>query len=204
MMYQRVSLPNLLSTFRLIAAPFLLYLAWTDHANLFLALLAITLLSDAIDGFVARRLHTSSELGTRLDSWGDLVTYLVIPLCAWWLWPEIIRREAEFVLLVLVAFIAPLIAGLLKFRRLTSYHTWSAKAVAVLMSIAIFLLFIADVAWPFRCVVVLLCLSACEEIAITLRLPELRSNVRSYWHVKRQHLVAPADNGEETGARKGP
>jgi CDP-diacylglycerol--glycerol-3-phosphate 3-phosphatidyltransferase len=178
--------PNLLSASRLIAAPFLLYLAWTDRPNLFLALLAITLLSDAIDGFAARRLHVASELGTRLDSWGDLVTYLVIPLCAWWLWPEIIRREAGFVLLVLTAFIAPLIAGLLKFRRLTSYHTWAAKAVAVLMSIAIFILFIADIAWPFRCVVVLLCLSACEEIAITLRLPALRSNVRSYWHIVRQ------------------
>ncbi|MDH3559688.1 MAG: CDP-alcohol phosphatidyltransferase family protein [Gammaproteobacteria bacterium] len=196
--------PNLLSASRLIAAPFLLYLAWTDRPNLFLALLALTLLSDAIDGFVARRLHVASELGTRLDSWGDLVTYLVIPVCAWWLWPEIIRREAGFVLLVLVAFIAPLIAGLLKFRRLTSYHTWSAKTVAVLMSVAIFFLFIADIAWPFRCAVILLCLSACEELAITLRLPRLRSNVRSYWHVAHQHPGVPAATREATNDRHSP
>ncbi len=192
--------PNLLSAFRLIAAPFLLYLAWTHRPDLFLALLALTLLSDAIDGFAARRLHTTSELGTRLDSWGDLVTYLVIPLCAWWLWPEIIRREAGFVLLVLAALVVPLLAGLLKFRQLTSYHTWSAKTAAVLMSVAIFLLFIADIAWPFRCAAVLLGLSACEEIAITLRLPELRSNVRSYWHVSRWNHRRPADTGEGTGA----
>ncbi len=198
MLRQWVNVPNLLSAFRLIAAPFLLYLAWTDRPRLFLALLAITLFSDAIDGFVARRLHATSEFGTRLDSWGDLVIYLVIPLCAWWLWPDIIRREAGFVLLVLTAFVIPPIAGLLKFRQLTSYHTWFAKAVAVLMSVAIFLLFMADIAWPFRFAVVLLCLSACEEIAITLRLPELRSNVRSYWHVIRQ------DSGEQTDDRQGP
>ena len=198
MLRQWVNLPNLLSAFRLIAAPFLLYLAWTDRPRLFLALLAITLFSDAIDGFVARRLHATSEFGTRLDSWGDLVIYLVIPLCAWWLWPDIIRREAGFVLLVLTAFVIPPIAGLLKFRQLTSYHTWCAKAVAVLMSVAIFFLFMTDIAWPFRCAAVLLCLSACEEIAITLRLTELRSNVRSYWHVIRQ------DSGELTDDRQGP
>jgi CDP-diacylglycerol--glycerol-3-phosphate 3-phosphatidyltransferase len=55
-----------------------------------------------------------------------------------------------------------------------------------------------DIAWPFRCAAVLLCLSACEEIAITLRLTELRSNVRSYWHVIRQ------DSGELTDDRQGP
>ena len=198
MLRQWVNAPNLLSASRLIAAPFLLYLAWTDRPGLFLALLAITLLSDAVDGFVARRLHATSEFGTLLDSYGDLVTYLVIPLCAWWLWPDIIRREAGFVLLVLTAFVIPPIAGLLKFRQLTSYHTWCAKAVAVLMSVAIFFLFMTDIAWPFRCAAVLLCLSACEEIAITLRLTELRSNVRSYWHVIRQ------DSGELTDNRQGP
>lgn len=183
-MHPWANAPNLLSAFRLVAAPFLLYLAWTDRPGPFLALLALTLFSDAIDGFVARRLHATSELGTRLDSWGDLVTFLVIPLSAWWLWPEIIRRELLFVVLVLVAFVVPPIVGLVKFRRLTSYHTWSAKGVAVLMSMAIFLLFIADIAWPFRAASVLFCLSAWEEIAITLRLPELRSNVRSYWHIR--------------------
>jgi CDP-diacylglycerol--glycerol-3-phosphate 3-phosphatidyltransferase len=194
---------NLLSAFRLIAAPFLLILAWMQQPELFLVLLAITLLSDAIDGFVARRMHATSELGTRLDSWGDLVTYLVMPLCAWWLWPEIIRREAVFVVLGLAALAIPPIAGLLKFGQLTNYHTWSAKAVAVLMSVAIFFLFIADIAWPFRCAAVLLCLSACEELAITLRLAELRSNVRSYWHVKRRKEGGPPETGRATDARKG-
>jgi CDP-diacylglycerol--glycerol-3-phosphate 3-phosphatidyltransferase len=180
------NIANLLSAFRLIAAPFLLYLAWTGRPRLFLALLALALLSDAIDGFVARRLQVKSELGSRLDSWGDLVTFLLVPLYVWWLWPDIIRREAGFVLLVLAAFVIPVAVGLLKFRQLTSYHTWSAKATAVLLSVAVFVLIIVDISWPFRCAAVLLCLSGLEEIAITLRLPELRSNVRSYWHIIRQ------------------
>lgn len=181
-----VALPNLLSGFRLIAAPFLLYLAWTGQPGLFLGLLAIAFLSDAVDGLAARRLHVDSELGTKLDSWGDLAIYVTIPLCSWWLWPDLVKREAAFVLLVLLAYAIPIVAALGKFGRLTSYHTWTAKAVAVLMSVALFLLFVADVAWPFRLAAVALALSACEELAITLRLPRVQSNVRSYWHVTRQ------------------
>ena len=181
-----VSIPNLLSGFRLIAAPFLLYLAWMGHPNLFLALLAVSLLSDSIDGFIARRLNEASELGTKLDSWGDLATYLTVPLCAWWLWPEILKREAFFVLLVIGAYIVPLMAGFVKFQRLPSYHTWAAKTAAVLMSFAVLILFIVDIAWPFKCAAIVQALVACEEVAITLRLSKLESNVRSFWHLAKQ------------------
>ena len=181
-----ISIPNFLSGFRLIAAPFLLYLAWTGRPNTFLALLAVSLLSDAVDGFIARKLHETSDFGTKLDSWGELVTYLSVPLCAWWLWPEILKREAFFVLMVVAAYTVPLIAGLVKFQKLPTYHTWAAKTAAVLMSVGAFLLFISNVAWPFRCAAVVQALAACEEVAITLRLSELRGNVRSYWHVARQ------------------
>lgn len=120
-------IPNILSGFRLVAAPFLLCLAWMGYPNLFLILLSISLLSDSIDGFIARRLNVASDIGTGLDSWGDLATYLTVPLCAWWLWPELLKREAFFVFLVLGAYIVPITAGLVKFRRLPSYHTWGLR-----------------------------------------------------------------------------
>jgi len=181
-----IIIPNLLSGFRLIAAPFLLYFAWTGRHNLFLGLLAISLFTDSIDGFVARKLNAASEIGTKLDSWGDLATYLTVPLCACWLWPDILKREQFFVLLVVAAFIFPLIAGFIKFRRLPTYHTWAAKFSAVLISTAAFTLFITGIAWPFKVAAWVQAFVACEEIAITLRLSEIQSNVRSLWHVNRQ------------------
>ena len=183
-MIQKI-MPNVLSGFRLVATPFLLYLAWEGHHNSFLVLLALSLMTDAFDGYIARRLDTTSEFGTRLDSLGDMATYLSVPLCAYWLWPEILKREVFFVLLVIVAYTMPLIAGYAKFRRFPSYHTWAAKSSAVLISIAVFMLFITDIAWPFRVAAVIQVLVACEEIAITLRLSELQSNVCSYWHVQK-------------------
>ncbi len=177
-------IPNLLSGFRLVAAPFMLYLSWIGLRKTFLALLVLSLLSDAIDGFIARRLYVSSDIGAKLDSWGDLATYLTVPICIWWLWPEIVKREAPFVIIILGAYIVPLIAGFAKFRKLPSYHTWGAKIAAVLMGIAVFALLMIDISLPFRCAALVQALVACEEVAITLQLKELKSNVKSIWHVK--------------------
>ena len=155
------------------------------YSNLFLILLSISLLSDSIDGFIARRLNVSSDIGTRLDSWGDLATYLTVPLCAWWLWPEILKREAFFVFVAIGAYVVPMVAGLAKFRRIPSYHTWGAKISAVLMSGAAFILFITEIAWPFRCAALVQALEAFEEVLITVELPASQVNVHSLWHARK-------------------
>ncbi len=177
------NIPNLLSIFRLIAAPFLFIVAWQGRPNLFLAILAVSLLSDAIDGYIARRLKVTSNTGARLDSWGDLVTYFTVAFCAWWLWPEILQREVFFVVMGVVFFVLPALAGVIKFKKLPCYHTWATKIQAVLMCLAIYLLFITGIGWPFRCVVIFQCFVSIEEMAITLWLREQRYNVPSFWHL---------------------
>lgn len=182
-----LTIPNQLSLFRLVAAPFLLYLAWIGEAELFLVLLAISLVSDALDGFLARRWHQESELGTKLDSWGDLANYLLVPLCAWWLWPEIIRQEFMIFWLVVANFSVPLVIGVIKFRRIPSYHTWMTKFAAVVMVPAIYLLFLEITPWPFRIAAMIQLIMAIEELSITFYLKELESNVKSIWHLINRH-----------------
>jgi CDP-diacylglycerol--glycerol-3-phosphate 3-phosphatidyltransferase len=190
-------IPNLLSGFRLLAAPVMLYLASIGRPFSFLVLLAISLGTDAIDGFLARRLKWQSELGARLDSWGDFATYVTVPLGAWWLWPDILRREVIFVWIVIAAYIVPVVFGFAKFRRLTSYHTWAAKVSAVLMGTSALLLFLTDIAWPFRFAAIFQALEALEEIAITATIPNRRSNIPSIWHARRE-LTVPRVSGEST------
>jgi CDP-diacylglycerol--glycerol-3-phosphate 3-phosphatidyltransferase len=168
-----------------VAAPFLLGLAWTGHPNPFLLLLCLSLFSDSVDGVIARRLNAASDLGTRLDSWGDLATYMTVPICAWWLWPEILKREAFFVFVAIGAYVVPLLAGFAKFRRIPSYHTWAAKFSAVLMSAAALILFITETAWPFRIAALVQALEAFEEVLITMELPALQGNVHSLWHARK-------------------
>ncbi len=176
-------IPNILSASRIVLAPVLLYLAWCGQKNTFIVVLAISLLSDAIDGFLARKLNATSVAGAKLDSIGDLATYAVLPMCVWWLWPEIIKREALYVAIAVAAYFMPLAAGLVKFHTVPSYHTYGAKAAAILMSTAMLLLFIFEYSLLFRIAAIFQAAVATEEIAITMRLSELKSDVKSILHV---------------------
>jgi CDP-diacylglycerol--glycerol-3-phosphate 3-phosphatidyltransferase len=172
-------LPNLLSGLRIALVPVLLWLAWSGHPTVFLVLFAFSLSTDLLDGYLARRMRTGSELGAKLDSWGDLATYAVFPLCAWWLFRDQVMSQLLFVIPALIAFVAPTLIGLAKFRRVTSYHTRLAKGVAIAMGLGLILYLGFDVPWFFQAAVLFLLVEAIEEIAITAVLPEWRANVPS-------------------------
>lgn len=180
-----LTIPNLLSLSRLALAPLLVLSGLAESSVAFFAILSVMLLSDALDGFLARRLHQTSMLGARLDSYGDYATYLAVALGAWLLWPERIEREATAIVLAIGIFVLPAAVSLVKFHRFASYHTLLTKLSAVVISLGIFALLAFDVAWPFYIAVALLALEAAENIAITLTLDAPRSDIKSYWHLRR-------------------
>jgi len=184
-----LTIPNLLTCFRFVSAPVLLYLAWYGYGNTFLLLLAITFLSDVLDGFAARMLDQESEFGALLDSWADLLVYFTIAVAAWWLWPDVVYREKVYFLMTIISFFSPVVVGVIKFHAFTSYHTWLVKFAVAAMGVSFFLLFLFDLAWPFRIAALICLLAAIEEIAITCYLPRLHSNVRSIWHVMRDEAL---------------
>ncbi|MGZ5051541.1 MAG: CDP-alcohol phosphatidyltransferase family protein [Methylobacter sp.] len=179
----KLTLPNLLTGFRFIAAPVLLWLAWHDLAVLFMILLAIAFITDALDGMVARLTGQVSQFGAALDSWADVVTYLTIALCCWWLWPELVVKELLYVVLIIASCLLPALIGIWKFGRFTSYHTRGVKIAAATMGLSLYLVFLDGPAWPFRIAAVICILAAFEEIAITLLLKKPESNLRSVWDV---------------------
>jgi CDP-diacylglycerol--glycerol-3-phosphate 3-phosphatidyltransferase len=180
-----LNVPNILSAMRLVMAPILLALAWFGYPRAFLVCFTGSLLSDMADGFLARARHQTSELGAKLDSWGDLAMYLTLPLSAWWLWSDLILREWPWVALALGSFVIPTLVGLAKYGRLTSYHTYGAKLSALIMGPAMLVLFAFDYPWPFRLAALIFLLAEIEEIAITAVLPEWHADVRSLVHARR-------------------
>ncbi len=147
--------PNSLCLLRLALAPVLLLLAWSGRHDLFIPVLISAFLLDAVDGPLARYLHQESELGPRLDTIADVAVYMILPVSTWWLWPEVIRREWVYVLLILISILAPMIAGFIKFRRATSYHTWLVKAAATVTAVSTLVMLLGGPELPFRMLCVL-------------------------------------------------
>jgi len=162
--------------------PVLLVLAASGWRKSFLMCLIFSLSIDAIDGFLARRLNQVTELGAKLDSWADAATWFTAVAGAWMLWPELISREWRWLAAAVATYVGAVIFGAVKYRRLTSYHTWGAKAAAVLMSVGGLTLFLTGVGWPLRVAASVLVLTCLEEMAITLALPAWRCGVPSLWH----------------------
>ncbi|NIR29621.1 MAG: CDP-alcohol phosphatidyltransferase [Gammaproteobacteria bacterium] len=177
--------PILITLFRFASAPVLLVLAWQERPTAFVILLAAAFVSDALDGYLARRLGYASDFGAKLDSLCDLAVYITIPLGAWWLWPELVRREAPYFATLVACFVGPGLAALAKFGRLATYHTWLVKAAVFVTGSGLLVLFAGGPAWPFHAAVPVCVLAALEEVAITWMLPEPRANVPSLWHAMR-------------------
>ena len=179
----KLTLPNLLTGFRFVAAPGLLWLAWQDYAFGFMTLLALVFLSDLLDGMAARLTGQVSEFGAALDSSADVVTYSTIAVCCWWLWPEIVRHEIIYVTAILGSMFLSAIAGFAKFGGFTSYHTWAVKLAAACMGFSLYILFLGGPVWPFRIAAGICLLAGLEETFITLLLAKPESDVRSIWFV---------------------
>lgn len=68
-----MSVPNFISLARLIAAPLIVYLLIQAEHEAALALFIVAGLSDAVDGYLAKRLNQTSRIGSYLDPLADKV-----------------------------------------------------------------------------------------------------------------------------------
>jgi CDP-diacylglycerol--glycerol-3-phosphate 3-phosphatidyltransferase len=179
-------LPNLLSLTRIVGtAPLLIAAIVAGSRPWFFGLLCTAWLTDALDGFLARRLHTESDQGRMLDSWGDYVTTApcVAGLC--WLWPELVAREWRWFAVGVTAFFAVVVYGLVRHGRPPGYHTWLAKVLAVALPFVLAALLTGWSARPFHWLIVWQVVGAVEELAISLLLPGFSGEMpsaRHAWH----------------------
>ena len=183
-------LPNWLSTLRIVLAPAALTAALAGSKPWFAGLLAVGLLTDAVDGFLARRLKAETDFGRKLDSAADYVTMLIGIAGIALLWPDIMKRELPWVIAALGAFFAVIVYGFLRLGRAPCYHTWAAKIFAVACALSIVPLLAEWAAWPFHAAISLQILGGVEEMVIVLLLPEHRGEMPTVWHAWRQHRRA--------------
>jgi len=181
-----VNYPVLIGMFRLAMAPVLLLLAWFGLKTIFVTVLVTALLSDAVDGSLARHFHQESTAGAKMDTCADVSIYFSYLISACWLWPEIISRELTYIVILSSVILLPALAGALKFRCITCYHTWLVKIASVCIAVSSLLMFIFGPVLPFRISTLICLLAGVEELSITLVLDKPASDVKSLWHVLKQ------------------
>lgn len=118
----REQIPNIITVVRILSIAPICWLLWKESYALALTLLVLAGLSDALDGFLARRYGWFTRLGAMLDPVADKLfvvsVFIVFGLkgsLPWWLVTLVIGRD---VVIVLGAIAYKLVRGRLEMRPL--------------------------------------------------------------------------------------
>lgn len=125
-MKERLTLPNVLTFLRIVGCACLLFVE--PLSPLFYAIYTISGLTDALDGWLARKLRCESAFGAKLDSVADLLFYAVMIFRILPILVSIFPIGIWILIgcAVLIRFGAYL-AAFCKYRRFASMHTYLNK-----------------------------------------------------------------------------
>lgn len=177
-------LPNTISGLRIILSISLLF--FHPFSIAFICIYLVAGLTDILDGFLARKLKLTSQLGAVMDSCADFIMIAVVlyTIFRYFEWPYWVLN---WLALITCIRLLSLVVGGLRYRRLAFLHTVSNKITG-------FLLF-AFPLWYWllgmNVSVILLCsaaiISAIEELLINMTHSDFNRDVRSLAWRKRDH-----------------
>jgi CDP-diacylglycerol--glycerol-3-phosphate 3-phosphatidyltransferase len=179
--------PNVLSGARALAVPVLFVLAIEEQRTPFTWVLIPALLSDIFDGWIARAFHVETRIGAALDSVADSLLMFVSVFGIWVFHPEVIRDHAWLCGTAVGLWVLEDVLALLRYRRLSSFHTYLSKVVANLLGFFIGWLFLFGFEpWLLYLAAGASIVASLEEIVLLKVLREWRADVRGLWWVLRE------------------
>jgi phosphatidylglycerophosphate synthase len=180
-------LPSALVGLRLALAPVVLLAGLLDaRPSVFAACLVGALVSDILDGVVARRLGVATQRLRRLDSLVDTVFYVCALAAAWLRSPELLRPHGIALGALFALEIARYLFDWRKFGKEASYHMWSSKVWGLLLFAGMWSILVArSGGWPVSLAIAWGLLADLEGLAISIVLPRWRTGVPTLLHALR-------------------
>lgn len=181
-----VNIPNALSAYRLLALPFIIYSIVAANKHLFIILISINLITDILDGLIARLFHLKTEFGARLDSIADMGTFIMALAGFIFLEKDFVKEHSTAFIFLMICYFAPYIISIIKFKRLQSLHLYSYKITGYVQGIFIFTFFnFGFASWYFYLMIVVSFIAYLEETAALFIMKELKSDIKSVLLLKK-------------------
>ncbi|TAL57173.1 MAG: CDP-alcohol phosphatidyltransferase family protein [Bacteroidetes bacterium] len=178
---------NGITIYRIITTPVLLLLIFTGNQNLFKWLLPISFFTDLIDGYLSRKYKVTSILGARLDSIGDDLTILTAIAGLFVFKFQFIKEEILIIGILFAVLAVQNILALIRYGKISSFHTYLAKTAALLQGSFLMLAFISPEPDKtlFYVASVITIIELTEEIILVFIFPEWKINIKGlYWLFK--------------------
>nr|WP_319399172.1 CDP-alcohol phosphatidyltransferase family protein [uncultured Carboxylicivirga sp.] len=182
-----INVPNFLSLYRLLVSPVILYMALTHNESLYVVLLCISLVSDILDGNIARFFKLQSHFGAALDNLADICTYVVALLGLFVFKWQDIEPYSWLLFLFLFFFVISYIVSFARFGKIPGLHLYSAVSAGYMQGIFFFVLFVwGFFPWFYFLAIGWGTLAYIEKILVLLKLDDIKIGVKGlYWLLKK-------------------
>jgi len=183
-----INVPNFISLYRLLAFPVIFYMLLTGRENWYVILLCISLVSDVLDGNIARFFKLQTHFGAALDNLADICTYAMAMLGLFvFKWADI-EPHAWFLYLFLTLFVISYIVSFARFKKIPGLHLYSAVSAGYVQSIFFFVLFVFGFfPWMYFLAVGWGILAYSEKILVLFKLDDIKIGVKGlYWLLKNE------------------
>lgn len=180
------TISNYLTCYRFVSAPVILYFIFSGRSSLFMVFIILNLITDALDGFFARRLNQHTDFGARMDSIADKVTYALAIIGLFVFKMEEMQPYLGSLLTFVGLGVIALIQSYIKFGKISSLHTYATKAGGYMQGIFFFVLFTHGfVPVLYYIMITWAILSVLEMIAMQVIITEMKPNLKGlYWVLK--------------------
>ncbi|WP_273565750.1 CDP-alcohol phosphatidyltransferase family protein [Maribacter halichondriae] len=180
--FKNFNIADWFSFYRVIAVPLLVALLWFGERELFTWFLLISYSTDAIDGYLARKLKITSARGSQLDSIGDQLTFSMGLIGLIIFETAFIKANIILILIAFVPYLLQMVIAYFKYGKATAFHTYLAKFSALVQGVFIlWLLFFGPVYWLFYFMIVLGLLETIEEITLIFMYDTWVSDVKGFY-----------------------
>ena len=177
-----MNFPCLITFIRIIGTILMLFVA--PFSAVFYLIYTISGSSDALDGYVARKLNQSTEFGAKLDSVADILFYLVMILR---IFPVLISKVSIGIWcavgVVVFVRIASYVVAAIKYKCFASLHTYMNKLTGILV-------FFIPYAVNFKlffvfCILIVAVAgtASLEELIIHIRSKEYNQNTKTLFNI---------------------
>ena len=136
------NVPNTLSFLRILLVPFMAYFLLNNQIFLAFLMVALSGLSDAFDGYFARKLNQVTELGKMLDPIADKLTQVVATVCIAVKFPQLIGILVVFVVKEVLMSMGA--AYLMHKNKKPGAARWYGKAATVLFYFSVAVIVLMD------------------------------------------------------------
>ena len=179
------SIPNMLSLSRIVAIPFLIYLAYQQHTNGFMLLFVLIWPTDFLDGYIARRFNQKTELGPKLDQIADILFLFTTLYAMVQLFPDVTSANKHLIWAVILLLVIQMGYQAIRFRKIVFMHNQLLRLGTFSTFFAIGFIYIYPHPFFMSVPLLLFILGLLETMAMFILFGPVDPDTRWLWHLYR-------------------